>query len=325
MEVPCATMSSSSKGHHSHGERSLGRWLYPFPSPRGLQTKSSMDHCLLAGLPVVTLAPPTKNFQHRSQKVNQVVSLLAQNTQMVFMSFRAEHQKPRELLKQIAGPTSRVCSAAALGQVLEICISNTLPKNQDTVDQGHSLRPLMMIKERFLQRPTRLYHGNLVSLPPHVISCYSFLHSAQNTLLLYLSLSRQSIHPPWSLSLAHPSFLSTVPPDSLIAHSSPLSSLCSKDSSRRALLSLPAAPAHFISPNILASPFLNLFFPQCYHQLTYFTYLLIHFFCLLTHQLVLNYKPCQDRELIYLENLSCSCCIPHLKEFLPHNSHSVFV
>lgn len=49
------------------------------------------------------------------------------------------------------------------------------------------------------------------------------------------------------------------------------------------------------------------------------------FFCLLTHQLVLNYKPCQDRELIYLENLSCSCCIPHLKEFLPHNSHSVFV
>lgn len=167
----------------------MERGAFPSP-PRGLQTKSSIDHCLLAGLHSVTLDPPTKNFQHRSQTVNQVVSLLIQSMHMALMSCRAEHQTHLESwVKQIAGPTSRVSSSADLGQGLEICISNTLPRNQDTVDQGHSLRLVMMIKDRFLQRPTRLYHGNLVSLPPHIISYYSSFTLPKTHWLPYLSLS----------------------------------------------------------------------------------------------------------------------------------------
>lgn len=139
--------------------------------------------------------------------------------------------------------------------------------------------------------------------------------------LPYLSLSRQSIHPPlgvflllillfWALSPQ----IASLPILHLLqffAQKTPPGGPC-------------YACALYLSQHP-CTPFSKLIFSTMLSPtdiLYLFTYT---FFCLLTHQLVLNYKPCQDRELIYLENLSCSCCIPHLKEFLPHNSHSVFV
>lgn len=96
---------------------------------------------------MVIIAPPTEHLQHRSQKVNRVVSFVCSKHADGFMSFKAVFLKfhyvseaPRELVKTDCWSPSRVLRYEA---VLGICISNTLPGNDDATGQGYPLRPMM--------------------------------------------------------------------------------------------------------------------------------------------------------------------------------------